>query len=221
MIGSRNYIVNLLTIFACLFAILLVPAVAHCDTLDGPVVKAAQKALDTGNVSLVLIWVQEKDEAAIKTAFNKTIVVRKLSPEAKALADMYFFETLVRIHRAGEGAPYTGLKPAGLDLGPAIPTADKALESGSSDQLVKLLTEATQKGIREEYSKVMDKKNFSANDVKAGREYIGAYVPFIHYVERIYEAATAPVEGHYIEAEQGKQGAEQIGAEETEIASAK
>src|SRR5512147_1018908 len=82
-----------------------VPAIAHCDGLDGPVVKAAQKALETGNVNPVLIWVQKKDEGEIKQAFQKTLAVRKLNPQAKELADMYFFETLVRIHRAGEGEP--------------------------------------------------------------------------------------------------------------------
>jgi hypothetical protein len=33
---------------------------SHCDTLNGPVIADARKALDTGNVNLVLIWVQQK-----------------------------------------------------------------------------------------------------------------------------------------------------------------
>ena len=94
-------------------------ALAHCDGMDGPVVRAAQKALEAGDVNLVLIWVQKKDEQTIKDAFQKTLEVRKLDPKARELADMYFFETLVRIHRAGEGESYTGIKPAGQDLGPA------------------------------------------------------------------------------------------------------
>jgi Family of unknown function (DUF6448) len=85
-------------------------ALGHCDGMDGPVVKAAQKALEAGNVNLVLIWVQKADEVEVRKAFDQTITVRKLGPEARALADRYFFETLVRLHRAGEGAPYTGLK---------------------------------------------------------------------------------------------------------------
>ncbi len=213
--------VMLFTAFLVILGIVVTtPVSAHCDTMDGPVVKAAQEALETGNVNLVLIWVQEKDETQIKEAFNNTIAVRKLSPEAKELADMYFFETLVRVHRAGEGAPYTGLKPAGLDLGPAIPAADEALKTGSPDKLVKLLNDATENGTREEFSKVMEKRNFNANNVSAGREYIEAYVPFIHYVERVYEAATAPAEGHYIEAD-NESGEMQIHAEEEEMASAK
>ena len=83
-------------------------ALAHCDTLDGPVVKAAQKALETGNVNQVLIWVQSKNEAEINEAFQKTLAVRTLNPAAQDLADTYFFETVVRIHRDGEHAPYMG-----------------------------------------------------------------------------------------------------------------
>lgn len=177
---------------------------AHCDGMDGPVVAAAKKALETGNVNLVLIWVQKKDEGEIKKAFQKTLAVRKLNPEAKELADMYFFETLVRIHRDGEGAPYTGLKPAGRDLGPAIPAADKAIVDGKVEPVTKLLTGKTQEGIQEQFKKVMAKKNFKKDDVEAGREYIEAYVIFIHYVERLYEAAKETAHGHYLESEEGE-----------------
>ncbi|CAG4883360.1 conserved exported protein of unknown function [Georgfuchsia toluolica] len=182
---------------ALLFA---APASAHCDGVDGPVVKAAQQALDTGNVNRVLIWVQHTDEAQIKDAFRKTLEVRKLNPSARELADNYFFETLVRVHRAGEGAPYTGIKPAGRDLGPAIPAGDKALETGSVEPVVKLLTERVQKGLREQFNAVISKKNFNRDDVAAGREFIEAYVEYIHYVERLYEVTKEPAKGHYSEA---------------------
>jgi uncharacterized protein YbjT (DUF2867 family) len=106
------------------------------------------------------------------------------------------FETLVRVHRAGEGEPYTGLKPAGRDLGPAIPASDKALESGKAEPLVKLLTGATQAGVREKFKEVMAKRKYQPDDVEAGREYVEAYVSFLEYVERIYEAAKSPAGGH-------------------------
>ncbi len=172
---------------------------AHCDGMDGPVVKAAQTALDTGDVNLVLIWVQKKDEADIKKAFQKTIAVRKMGAGAKELADMYFFETLVRTHREAEGAPYTGLKPAGRDLGPAIPAADKALASGSVEPLLKLLIDAARDGTREQFKEVSAKKKFGKDEVDAGREYIKAYIEFVHYVERLYEAAKNPAGGHFSE----------------------
>lgn len=179
------------------------PALAHCDGMDGPVVKAAQKALEAGNVNLVLIWVPAKDEAEIRIAFEKTLAVRKLSPAARDLADRYFFETLVRVHRAGEGAPYTGLQPAGRDLGPAIPAADRALETGSVEPLLRLLTDAMQARLREHFQHAREKKNFNPDDVAAGREYVRAYVEFIHYAERLYEAAANPAHGHFPESPGG------------------
>ncbi len=176
-------------------------ALGHCDTMKGPVVKAAQKALKTGDVNLVLIWVQKKDEPEIKAAFEKTLLVRKQSPEAQALADMYFFETLVRIHRAGEGAPYTGLKTAEAEVEPGIAAADKALESGSGEELVHHMRQAAEQGIQQKFEAVMATKTFKPNDVEGGRAYVKAYVEFIHYVERLHEAITTPVSGHVHEAE--------------------
>ncbi len=184
-------------------ALLLAPseALAHCDGLDGPVVTAARKALESGNVNLVLAWVQKTDEAEIKAAFLKTLTVRKLNLKAKELADTYFFETLVRVHRAGEGMPYTGLKPAGRDLGPAIPAGDKAIETRSAEALLKLMIDEVHEGLQGRFHQVVEKRGYSKDDVEAGREYVKAYVEYIHYVEGLYEAAEGPVEGHSHEAE--------------------
>jgi hypothetical protein len=175
------------------------PASAHCDGLDGPVITSARQALDTGNVNRVLIWVQHTDEAQIKDAFRRTIEVRELNPSARELADNYFFETLVRVHRAGEGAPYTGIKPAGRDLGPAVPAGDKALETGSVELLTQLLTQAVHKNVGGQFRDVIARKNFKADDVEAGQEYVKAYVGYIHSVERIYEAAASPAHGNVAE----------------------
>ena len=164
---------------------------AHCDTLDGPVVKAARNALETGNINYVLIWVQKSDEEEIKKAFQKTLAVRKLNPEAKELADMYFFETLVRVHRAGEGEPYTGIKPAGYKVEPGIEIADKSIEKGSIESVLKFLNDRMQENVLEHFNHVQSKKKFKTDDVEAGREYVKAYVEFIHSVENIFESTRA------------------------------
>src|SRR5512144_356844 len=163
---------------------------AHCDGLDGPVVTSARHALESDDLNRVLIWVRAANEVEIRAAFNETMAVRKLSPEAQALADRYFFETLVRIHRAGEGASYTGLKPAGRDLGPAIPAADKAIETGAVGPLEDLLADAIRRGIEEHFEALRTLRKYDPNDVAAGRRYVQAYVGYIHYVERLHEAAT-------------------------------
>ena len=172
---------------------------AHCDSLDGPVVRAAQRALETRNLTQVLIWVQADDEAEIRAAFEQTLIVRALSLQGRELADRYFFETLVRVHRAGEGASYTGLKPAGRDPGPAIPAADKALDEGSLSPVITLLTKGVEDGLRRQFDEVITAKHFKAGDVIAGREYVRTYVEFIHYVERLYEAIIRPAHGHVAE----------------------
>ena len=169
---------------------------AHCDTMDGPVVKAARKALETGRVELVAVWVQKSDEAEVGKAFEKTRAVRKLSGPARDLADMYFFETVVRLHRAGEGAPYTGLKPAGTDLGPVIPASDRAIERGSVKELLKRLGETMQANVAKHFQELMARKNYNENDVDAGRRFVKANVLFTHYVEAIHEAAKGPSEAH-------------------------
>jgi hypothetical protein len=178
------------------------PALAHCDGIDGPVVAAARVALQSGDPNAVLIWVQPKDEAEIRRAFAEAISVRKFGPQARELADRYFFETLVRVHRAGEGAAYTGLKPAGRDLGPAIPLADKAVASGSADQLKAFVSKEIERGIAERFADLQSKRGFSSQDLAAGRAYVASYVTFIHYVEGLHEAVEATAEGHYAEGPQ-------------------
>jgi hypothetical protein len=179
---------------------LAVPAAAraHCDTLDGPVVEAAREALRSGDARPVLAWVRKGDEGELKDALARAVAVRKAGGEAQKLADTWFFETLVRVHRAGEGAPYTGLKPAGQDLGPAIPAADAALETGKPQALVRMLSEAQHDGLHERWARAVEARRHRGESVEAGRRYVAAYVDYVHHVERLHAAATAG--GHHGEA---------------------
>lgn len=164
------------------------PAFAHCDTLDGPVVAAARKALDTGNISHALVWIKKNDETVVRSVFDQALAVRKAGGQAKELADNYFFETLVRVHRAGEGAPYTGLKPAGQVEAP-IAIADKAIETGKVDEVAKLISEHMLDGLHRHFEQLLAKKKYDPNDVEAGRAFSNSYVEYVHYVERLYNAA--------------------------------
>lgn len=164
----------------------------HCDTLDGPVVAAARLALDKGDVTPVLKWVRPEHEAEIRDAFQRTLGVRELGPEARELADRFFFETLVRLHREGEGAPYTGLKSAGSVIEPAVLAADAALESGSVDSLVALVLADVEEGLRHRFARARSLKQHADDSVEAGREFVAAYVEFVHYAERLHLDATSP-----------------------------
>ena len=172
------------------FAVAPALVLAHCDTMDGPVVQSAQRALETGDVTPVLLWVPAKDEPEIREVFQKALSVRKLNKAAADIADMYFFETLVRVHRAGEGEPYAGIQPAGTDPGAAVKAADRSLESGSVEPVLKMMTEALTKGIRERYEQALHRQKHAGDSVEAGRKFVGAYVEYVHYVEALYDLAS-------------------------------
>jgi hypothetical protein len=177
----------LITVLVAIFVITSVgSAFAHCDTLDGPVVADARSALATGNVTPVLKWVSSDEEESIKAAFKHTLAVRQLGGEAKTLADTYFFESLVRIHRAGEGAPYTGLKP-GLSVDPAVALADEAIETGSVGKLSDVLSNALENGLTDRFNQVIASSTFAGESVEAGREYVAAYVQFTHFAEGVHQ----------------------------------
>ncbi len=169
-------------------------AQAHCDTLDGPVVSQAQKALESGNVNQVLGWVQQRDEQEIRQAFERAVAVRKHGGNARALADQSFFETLVRVHRAGEGAPYTGLKPAG-QVEPAVAAADKSIASGQLKPVAGMILGRTEQGLHEKFERVQATRRYHPDDVAAARAHVNAYVEYVHYVEGLH-AAAAKGHGH-------------------------
>lgn len=181
----------------------------HCDTLDGPVVMAAKKALETEDVTLILPFAPRSAEPEIRKAFDRTIVARALGKEAQEIADYWLFETVVRLHRAGEGAPYTGLKPAGLDWGPVIPRADKAIEKGDPSEVIHFMAQALEKAVREKFEHAMHLKNYKKGDVDAARAYTSAMLGFELYTHHLY----ANIKGGG-EHEEGDEGAARMGGHE-------
>jgi len=163
---------------------------AHCDSMDGPVVLSAQQALSSGELEPMLIWVREQDEPEIRHAFEHVRRVRTLGGDAASLADRFFLETVVRLHREGEGEPYTGLKPAGRDLGRAVPAGDRALESGSVEEFRHVLHAMVDARLDELFAEAHGKRGFAPADVAAGREYVEAYVQFMHFGEMLEAIAT-------------------------------
>lgn len=168
----------------------------HCDSMDGPVVKAAMRALDEGNVDLILPYVQEDEEEEIRLAFERVTGART-SEVGREVADLYFFETVVRVHRAGEGAPFTGLKPAGLDAGPVIPVAERAIETGSSDELIRVLGDLVHDEVKERFERVMERQKRAEGPVPEAREYVQAMLGLQVWSHKVYLALKAdPWGGH-------------------------
>ena len=171
------------------FAVVLPsPALAHCDSMDGPVVHDAQRALSEANVTPVLKWVPREAEDQIRSAFQMTLAVRRESEVAMEVADRYFYETLIRLHRASEGEGFTGLKAAG-SVDPAIAAADKALQTGEVGPLAEELASAVRHGVEERFADAYEKRQAAEESVARGREYVEAYVQFTHFAEGVQHLA--------------------------------
>lgn len=168
----------------------------HCDSLDGPVVTAARQALASTDVGLVLPYVHADGEDEVRAAFDKTLKVRALDPEAADLADRWFFETVVRVHRAGEHAPYTGLKPAGLDVGPVIPVAERSLSTGSADELVAVLCGEVRDQIERRLAQAMTLKQQAGDDLAARREYVEAALGLQVWAHAVHRQVIADAHAH-------------------------
>lgn len=187
---ARNFRLGLISLFSFLIIIFSSTVTfAHCDTMDGPLIADARKAINQNNVNYTLKWVLPEHEAEIKDVFNKMVNVRGLSIDAKELAEKYFFETLVRIHRSGEGVPFTGVKPTGTPIDEKVLAADKSLEIGNLSPLEGVVSKTDLPELTKRFNKAMSLKKFDVNNVKAGRKYIEAYVLFFKFAE-------GEVEGH-------------------------
>src|SRR5690606_5334717 len=146
----------------------------------------------------LLKWVDEKDEAQVRSAFQQTRTVRELSTEARELADQYFFETLVRLHRASEGEAFTGLKPVGTPVDAAVRLSDQALETGESSVIVEPITNKVRQGLTERFEKAAEAKAQSEQSTEAGREYVAAYVELVHYAKAIHLMAAGHGDPHAV-----------------------
>lgn len=167
------------------------PALANCDSEAGPVAAAGRQALERGDPASALVWVRPEDQPAVAAAFRETLVVRRKGQDAQRLADRYFLETLVRLHRTGEGKPYTGLRPAAEGIAPGMSLADQALAAGSADSVVAQLSETVSQGVRARFADVQRRQAYDLQDLAAGRDYVKSYVGFVYYLETLHRAAAA------------------------------
>ncbi|MDP2089444.1 MAG: DUF6448 family protein [Flavobacteriaceae bacterium] len=158
---------------------------AHCDSYDGPVIKDAIKALETNNVNIVLKWVNKNQEEEITTLFNKTFKQKKGDKEIYEIIEKHFFETLVRLHRETERAPYTGLKPAG-STSQIVKMADNSIAIDSVDDLATKFTAHIEKVVKEKYHKLMELSKVKNKSLEQGRAYVKAYVDYTHTLEGIH-----------------------------------
>ena len=181
---------------AVVLLVLSAAASAHCDSLGGPVVADGRKAIESADLAPALKWVNAESETELRDAFERALAVRKLGEDARLLADRHFFETLVRLHRAGEGEAFSGLKPADA-IEPGIAAADETLRTGSPDILADRLSAAVAAGVKKRFGAAAERRAHAEESVEAGRAYARAYVEYVHFVESVERLATrGPTAAH-------------------------
>ena len=156
---------------------------AHCDTAGGPAVKDGRKAFETHDINYALKWIPADGEAELGGVFEKALKVRTLGADAAELADRLFLETMVRIHRMGEGVGFTGIQPVGTQIDPVVKAADEAIALGSDANLLPMVPEERRTELDKRFQTALAIKDFDVDDVAAGRRYIAAYVSFFKYAE--------------------------------------
>lgn len=186
----NKFSIKLVTAMFILLSFLTTSVSGHCDSVEGPVVKAAKEAINSGNINHVLIWVSADNEAEIQQMFSKVVEVRNLSEKVRELADSYFFETVVRVHRMGEGVGYTGLKDEEFKPEEGIEVADLAIENNSIEDILSHVDKSEHAKVEHYFTELQSKKNYDLNNINAGREYVESYVHFIHYIENLYSGQT-------------------------------
>lgn len=179
--AGMNFVSNISTTVRSLAALLIQPASAHCDTEDGPAVQDGRRALQTGNVNHALKWVHAEGEDEVRAAFDAALAASDADPSAPA--GRRFLETLVRVHRAGEGAAFEGIKPTGTELAPEVVAADAALAAESLDPLRGLIPDERWDELEKRFAVVLDKKDFDVDNLDDARDYVEAYVSFYKYAE--------------------------------------
>jgi len=182
---ERTFKTKMRTILlAMVFMLTSISGFAHCDSYDGPVIKDALTALDNNNVELVLKWIDAHQEQEVIALFNKTYNLKDGDIEVYTIVEKHFLETLVRLHRETEGAPFTGLKPAG-SMTPMVEMADRSIEINSMEEVSKTVTTHLEEVLRERYAKVMELSKTKDNSVEEGRAYVHAYVEYTHTLEAL------------------------------------
>ncbi|HTM90992.1 MAG TPA: DUF6448 family protein [Flavisolibacter sp.] len=170
-------------------------AFAHCDSYDGPVIQDAYKALEMKDATYVMKWIAPEHEAEIKQLFGKTIDLKNGDAKIYSIVEKHFLETLVRYHRETEGAPYTGLKPAG-STAPIVQMADNSIANKDVKRLLTALDKHIKTVVQEKYDKVMKLEKVKDNSVTEGRAYVAAYVDYTHTLEAL-ETVLSHQSGHH------------------------
>jgi hypothetical protein len=146
---------------------------------NGPVMRAAKMALETGNADHILIWVPEESENTLKNLLEKTCCERTTQRKARNHSIEWYLQTINRLH-----SEY--YRPHDLNISTKTPEerktillVERACETGNFDEIATVMQITSDEEIRQRFNDVLNKSNYDMDNIAAGRAYVSAFTDFI------------------------------------------
>lgn len=149
---------------------------------QGPVLDAAEKALATGAACHILVWVPAGTENMVKNLLEKACCERTISLTGECRAADGYFRTVLRLHSAHCGLRnlnYATRTPQEREI---IRTVESACRSGDYQEIGVVLGIYKDTGVRERFCEVLERRDYPAGDIGAGRRYTTAFVDLVALV---------------------------------------
>jgi hypothetical protein len=156
-----------------------------CNQHDGPVTRAAKRALETGNAQYILIWIQKESENTVKNLLERACCERTTRKDSHQRTTDWFFETVNRLHSAYYGPCNLDISTKSREEKEIILLVERACESGNVEELLTIIPDASAVEMRQCFEDVMKKRDYGGKNSAAGRVYISAVVDFIACVHHL------------------------------------
>jgi hypothetical protein len=152
------------------------------DVRQGPVFKAAKMSLETGNANYILIWLPEESENTLKNLLEKTCCERTSRMNMQKQAYDWYFETVNRFYLSSRSPDYNTTQSRGL-AGNLFLKIDRAIESGNFEEIRDIIPVTHEADAKQRFHNIIKMRDFSVNNLAAGRSYVSAFFDFNQYVQ--------------------------------------
>src|SRR5512137_2844109 len=151
------------------------------DEMHEPVFKAAKMSLETGNVNHILIWLPVESENSLKNLLEKTCCIRSSRMNMQKQAYDWYFETVNRFYRSSSPPDHHRTQSPDLS-GKLVLKIDRAIESGNFEEIQDIIPVTHEADAKQRFQHLIKMRDFSVNNIAAGRLYVSAFFDFHHYV---------------------------------------
>lgn len=153
--------------------------ISRNNLTNGPVMRAAKMALETGNVDYILIWVPEESANTLKNLLEKTCCERTTRRKARNHSVEWYMQTINRLHSEYFRPHDLNISTKTAEERRTILQVEKACETGNFDEIATVMQVTSDEEIRRRFNEVLDKSDYDVDNIAAGRAYVSAFTDFI------------------------------------------